>query len=384
MKNNSNIKIIGTNTEHLFLSLLLAKLNFKIIIDENYPFKKILDDDLFFTFTNSTKSILEKLNLWNKLENKVIGYSSISIFDKFHKKEIIFSNKNYFFKNKSISFIGWAIKYSDLREALLNEVSSFKNVSFLNKENKKSLSKDYLLMSQIYFRSNYENTNKKFLFLKNKNFSSCISFKVSIRGNTSKRAYQIFLDDGYLLLIPLRNNIYQVHWSSKIIKAENRINLNRNFLLDNLSTLLPEEIKLDQMIGDIKLNPALIKDNYEICFYKNVIYFDNYQEFLNPLNGRQLKSLLSNLNKLKSIQNYKNELKFNFLKNLKYYFFLNKLSNLISLDFYLEKLFFLIIENNFISKYFKRLIYLTLNNIFILKNLLKNIILRIIFKNIIK
>ena len=384
MKSNLNIKIIGTNTEALFLSLFLARLNVKITIDEINPSGKTLYDNLYFTFTNSTKSILEKLNLWNKLENKVLGYTSLSIFDKFNNKEIIFSNNDSFLKKRSISFIGWAIKYSDLKDALFNEVSTFKNVSFSNKENKKSYYNEHLSKSQFYFRNNYANTIKKFLFLKNENYTSCISFKVSIRGYTRNRAYQIFLDDGYLLLIPLRNNIYQVHWSSKIIKAKHRINLNSNFLLDNLSTLLPKEIKLDQMIGDIKLNPALIKDNYEICFYKNIIYFDNYKEFLNPLIGRQFKSVLINLNKFYSNPKYKKELNLNFLKNFKYKYFLNTFLNLISLDFYLEKLFFLIINNNFISKFFKRLIYLFLNKFFILNTFLKNIILKIVFKNLIK
>ena len=71
-----------------------------------------------------------------------------------------------------------------------------------------------------------------------------VIFKVLLRGNVEKRAYEnIFLGES-LLLIPLENNIYQIIWEASTNKSRYLFNLNENLFLDNLSTMLPKDFKL--------------------------------------------------------------------------------------------------------------------------------------------
>ena len=57
-----------------------------------------------------------------------------------------------------------------------------------------------------------------------------------MRGNFKGRAYEIFRKEGPLALLPLDRNLYQIIWTSSNAKSADRLNADKNLLIDNLNT----------------------------------------------------------------------------------------------------------------------------------------------------
>ena len=127
------IKINECNIKSLLLAFYFSKFNYEIYIYD--PIKKNTScdfDEKFFTITNSTKFILEELELWNKLQTKIYGFNSFSFINRFFNQEILISKIDMFNKDKHNENIGWILKYSDLKELLINKLSNNLNIKFLN------------------------------------------------------------------------------------------------------------------------------------------------------------------------------------------------------------------------------------------------------------
>jgi len=67
------------------------------------------------------------------------------------------------------------------------------------------------LFDYQFFSTGANSLDKKFLDfvdIKKSYNQSCLTFKVSLRGNCEKRAYEIFRKEGPLALLPLDKNLY--------------------------------------------------------------------------------------------------------------------------------------------------------------------------------
>ena len=148
------------------------------------------------------------------------------------------------------STIGWVVKHSDLMNVFFDEVDNVDNIFF-----KSSLD---LSFNDIKFDYEFVSTGANLNHKKNRNFidirksynQSCLTFEVLVRGNVPRRAYEIFRKEGPLALLPLAKNKYQIIWTATSSKSIDRLNSSKSFLLDNLSTILPDNFKLDQINSD--------------------------------------------------------------------------------------------------------------------------------------
>ena len=151
------------------------------------------------------------------------------------------------------------------------EIDNLDNVVFLSlqKFNQENIFFDY-----EFICTGANSVDEKFLnFIKiKKSYNQCcLTFKVLLRGNYEKRAYEIFRKEGPLALLPLDNNLYQIIWTSSNTKSKERLNFDKNFLLDNLSTILPSTIKLDQIVGGVNIFPVSLSFNLPILNSKKFV-----------------------------------------------------------------------------------------------------------------
>ena len=59
---------------------------------------------------------------------------------------------------------------------------------------------------------------------------------------------------------------------NRLSKSIERLNSDKNFLLDNLSTILPDEFKLDQIIGEFNIFPVSLSLNLPILNLKQLVF----------------------------------------------------------------------------------------------------------------
>ena len=68
MKKKFNFKIVGSGPTGLFLSIALSKFDCNIFLTDLLTKDKLIDKDKTYAITHSTKKILSKFRLWEKLE----------------------------------------------------------------------------------------------------------------------------------------------------------------------------------------------------------------------------------------------------------------------------------------------------------------------------
>ncbi len=246
MKNKFNFKIVGSGPTGLLLSIALSKFDCNIFLTDLLDKDRLIDKDKTYAITHSTRKILVKFRIWEKLEPYLFGFDTLSISDSvtsaFTKLTISDLDEDI----SSAKNIGWVVKHSDLMNVMFHEIDNYENIIFLTPQ--KLLHKKILFDYQ-FLSTGANSLDKKlldFVDIKKSYNQSCLTFKVCLRGNCEKRAYEIFRKEGPLALLPLGKNLYQVIWTSSTLKSIERLNSDKNFLMDNLSTILPDEFKLDQ------------------------------------------------------------------------------------------------------------------------------------------
>ena len=81
MKNKLNFKIVGSGPTGLLLSIALSKFDCNIFLTDLLTKDRLIDKDKTYAITHSTKKILSKFRLWEKLEPFLFGFDTLSISD---------------------------------------------------------------------------------------------------------------------------------------------------------------------------------------------------------------------------------------------------------------------------------------------------------------
>ena len=81
MKNKFNFKIVGSGPTGLLLSIALSKFDCNIFLTDLLTKDRLIDKDKTYAITHSTRKILSKFRLWEKLEPFLFGFDTLSISD---------------------------------------------------------------------------------------------------------------------------------------------------------------------------------------------------------------------------------------------------------------------------------------------------------------
>ncbi len=372
MKREFNFKIVGCGPTGLLLSIALSKFNCNIFLTDLLSRDKLIDKDKTYAITHSTRKILSKFQIWKKLEPYLFGFDTLSISDS---ETSVFTNLSISDLDDDISSaenIGWVVKHSDLMNVFFQEIDKIKNISFItpNKLFQKKIIYDYQ-----FFSTGANSLDKKslgFLNIKKSYNQSCLTFKVSLRGNCEKRAYEIFRKEGPLALLPLEKNLYQVIWTSSSLKSIERLNSDKNFLLDNLTTILPFEFKLDQIIGELNIFPVSLSLNYPFFnFHKFTFVGDAFHTF-HPVGGQGLNSCWRDVNTIFDILNKNIAITKNHLRLFKFKYFSSRILDIIITMLITDSLILFFANRNLFLFPLRKISFLLLNNSHFIRKLVLN------------
>ena len=210
---------------------------------------------------------------------------------------------------------------------------------------------------------------------------SCLTFKVLVRGHFKRRAYEIFRDEGPLALLPLDNNLYQIIWTSKTSKSIDRLNTNKSFLLDNLSTILPKNFKLDQIVGEINIFPVSLSLNLNIFpFTNSVVVGDAFHTF-HPVGGQGLNTCWRDVNTIYNILNNPSYLSYKSLTLFKYKYYSRRFIDILLTSLVTDFLIKTFANRNLILFPLRKISFLSLNKFsFIRKYILNHMTKSFVYK----
>ncbi len=384
MKNKLNFKIVGSGPTGLLLSIALSKFDCNIFLTDLLTKNRLINKDKTYAITHSTRKILSKFKLWEKLEPYLFGFDTLSISDSITSAMTnlsIFDLDNDLSSSKNI---GWVVKHSDLMNIFFQEIQNYENIIFITPQK--------LLLKKILFDFEFLSTganslDKKlfdFVDIKKSYNQSCLTFKVSIRGNCEKRAYEIFRKEGPLALLPLEKNLYQVIWTSSTLKAIERLNSDKNFLIDNLSTILPDEFKLDQIIGEFNIFPVSLSLNLPILNFKKLVFVGDAFHTFHPVGGQGLNCCWRDVNTIFDLFNKKITITKMVLISFKFKYFLKRIIDIIFTILITDSLISIFANRNIFLFPIRRFSFLLLNNSLFIRKLVLNQMTKSLFFSKIK
>jgi 2-octaprenyl-6-methoxyphenol hydroxylase len=372
MKNKFNFKIVGSGPTGLLLSIALSKFDCNIFLTDLLTKDRLIDKDKTYAITHSTRKILTKFRLWEKLEPYLFGFNTLSILDSVTSAFTNLSISDLDDDISSADNIGWVVKHSDLMNVFFQEIDNYENIFFITSQ---QLLRKKIFFDYQFFSSGANSLDKKlldFVDLKKSYNQSCLTFKVSLRGNCEKRAYEIFRNEGPLALLPLEKNLYQVIWTSSTLKSIERLNSDKNFLMDNLSTILPDDFKLDQIIGEFNIFPVSLSLNLPVLNFKKFVFVGDAFHTFHPVGGQGLNSCWRDVNTIFDIFNENIAITNMHLILFKFKYFFSRILDIIFTILITDFLISIFANRNFFLFPIRRFSFLLLNNFLFIRKLVLN------------
>jgi len=372
MKNKFNFKIVGSGPTGLLLSIALSKFDCNIFLTDLLTKDRLIDKDKTYAITHSTRKILSKFKLWRKLEPYLYGFDSLSISDNVTSVKTNLSISDLDDDISSAENIGWVVKHSDLMNIFFQEIDNYENIFFMTPQ---KLLRTKILFDYQFFSTGANSLDKNlldFVNIKKSYDQSCLTFKVSLRGNCEKRAYEIFRKEGPLALLPLEKNLYQVIWTSSTLKAIERLNSDKNFLMDNLSTILPNEFKLDQIIGEFNIFPVSLSLNLPVLNFKKLVFLGDAFHTFHPVGGQGLNTCWRDVNTIFDLFNENIAITKKHLIFFKFKYFSRRFLDLVFTIFITDSLISIFANRNFLLFPIRKFSFLLLNNFLFMRKLVIN------------
>ena len=384
MKNSFNFKIVGSGPTGLLLSIALSKFDCNIFLTDLLTRDKLINKDKTYAITHSTRKILSKFSLWEKLEPYLFGFDTLSISDSVTSANTYLKISDLDDDISCAKNIGWVVKHSDLMNVFFQEIDVYENIFFMTPQ--KLLLKKIIFDYQ-FFSSGANSLDKKFLDFINikKSYNqSSLTFKVSLRGNCEKRAYEIFRKEGPLTLLHLDKNLHQVIWTSNTLKSIERLNSDKNFLMDNLSTILPEKFKLDQIIGELNIFPVSLSFNLPVLNFKKLVFVGDSFHTFHPVGGQGLNCCWRDVNTIFDLFNENIAITKRQLFLFKFKYFFRRILDIIFIIFITDSLISIFANSNLLLFPIRKFSFLLLNNFLFIRKLILNQMTKSLFYSRIK
>ena len=374
-------KISGESPRSLLLAFILSKFECDIYLYNFLRDSNSNEDYQILSFSNFSKNFFNKFDTWKELKDFSYGVTSLHIKDNLVSDQLLLRNGNCC-KKEYASTIGWIIKYSNIKNLLINKLINVDNVHFISKNQKHNESLIFDYEFNFYSHEKFLSLFKLPLSISKRIDNQVLIFDVFLRGNVEKRLYEINTTEGLVVLTPLNKHSYQIIWNNASLRIKERALSSKSLFLDNLTSLLPNELQIDQIIGDIKF-----------FYYSNVhpdyliknksIYFNESKLKSNTLYDINFDIVIKNILQIYKYLDNNTSKRFKILCKLRFYFLRKYLGIILKFSFsnYLINLFTV---NSIFSLYFRKLLFILLKRIILLKNFFTRNISYLNIDNLIK
>ena len=381
MKRRFKFKISGESPRSLLLAFVLSKFECDIYLYNFLRDSNSNEDYQILSFSNFSKNLFNKFDTWKELKDFSYGVTSLHIKDNLVSDQLLLRNGNCC-KKEYASTIGWIIKYSNIKNLLINKLINVDNVHFISKNQKHNESLIFDYEFNFYSHEKFLSLFKLPLSISKRIDNQVLIFDVFLRGNVEKRLYEINTTEGLVVLTPLNKHSYQIIWNNASLRIKERALSSKSLFLDNLTSLLPNELQIDQIIGDIKF--FYYSNVYPDYLIKNKsIYFNESKLKSNTLYDINFDIVIKNILQIYKFLDDNTLKRFKILCKLRFYFLRKYLGIILKFSFsnYLINLFTV---NSIFSLYFRKLLFILLKRIILLKNFFTRNISYLNIDNLIK
>ncbi len=301
-KSNKNlrIKINGAGPTGCLLALSLAQKGCKVNICDPLSIDSITCKSRAYALTQSSRLLLQKLQLWEQLLPYLCSFSKLTLEDCEIQKSVIFNCLDLSCLNQQSDAIGWIIEHKFLMMVIFKNILTSNNVHTSIGD---SYSFDGLLFDFTVGADGINSPTRKNIGIGQYNIpykQGCLTAKVIIRGANQNTAFEILREKGPLAILPIGKELFQVVWTDSLDNCIDRVSQTPAFILDQLAGILPEGLEPDLLLDKPAAFPVGICIAH--CFYKGrTILVGEACHSFHPVGGQGLNlglrdvSILSDL-----------------------------------------------------------------------------------------
>ncbi len=295
----SDINIVGGGLIGVAAAYSLSKLgNNVVVLEQKTKFnnKKILDKRTT-AISEGSKKFLEEINIWKDIEYYAEPIRKIQIIDRNQ------SNKIYFDNQRRNSNLGYIVKNEFILKSLYRKLQKQKNVKIFNN----------VFIKDIFYRDNRIITKQNNFFVntnlllasdgKNSSIRKILKTPVYNKDykkkaivinfyhskNHNNTAYEFFLKNGPLAILPMQKN--KNEFQSSIVWTNTNEFINSLLCLDDSKIISILNEKIRGSIGEIKKiitkQTFPLKAHLNSKFYENrIIYLGDSAHSFHPIAGQ--------------------------------------------------------------------------------------------------
>ena len=142
--------------------------------------------------------------------------------------------------------------------------------------------------------------------------------------------------------------------------------------MDNLSTILPVEFKLDQIIGDINIFPVSLSINLELFSLKKLVFVGDSFHTFHPVGGQGLNSCWRDVNTIYELFNKNTVITKRDLMFFKFKYYSSRILDILFTMVITDSLIFLFANRNPLLFPVRKLSFFFLNNFLFIRRLILN------------
>ena len=142
--------------------------------------------------------------------------------------------------------------------------------------------------------------------------------------------------------------------------------------MDNLSTILPDEFKLDQIIGEFNIFPVSLSLNLPVLNFKKLVFVGDAFHTFHPVGGQGLNSCWRDVNTIFDLLNKNIEISKINLMLFKFKFFISRILDIIFTMIITDSLISIFANRNLFLFPIKKFSFLLLNNFVFIRKLVLN------------
>ncbi len=313
-----NVLIAGAGITGSLLALGFSIKGVNVSIYDVKSSLELLNRDRVYAINHSSRRLLEQLNLWKKLSPYMIPFETLSIVDTGLSKSVLMKCSDLINMNLKYNAIGWTIDHKFLMSCLTEELVKASNI---NTNYNELTPRTNILFDYFFAADGALSVSKNKLNIKSIKYryeQACLTFKAILRVPYTKRAYEIFRNDGPMALLPMGSNTFQIVISAPYYKCKKLEKLSYSTFLDHIATFLPKNIEIDALINQPQTFPLSLSLSTRLS-RKNNFLVGEAAHSIHPVGGqglnlclRDIKDVLSLLKPDHNSRKYKSYILFYF------------------------------------------------------------------------
>jgi len=142
--------------------------------------------------------------------------------------------------------------------------------------------------------------------------------------------------------------------------------------MDNLSTILPNEFKLDQIIGEFNIFPVSLSLNLQVLNFKKLVFVVDAFHTFHPVGGQCLYSCLRDVNTIYDLFNKNTAFTKMLLILFKFKYFSSRILDIIFTIFITDSLISIFANRNMFLFPIRKFSFLLLNKFLFTRKLVLN------------